>query len=77
MVACSAGLKRGAAARVSTGSYGMYEVDEKDQVVELEGVPQSSVGAPIPVLISEEGKLVLAFYLQNAPEGWDATRYAS
>ena len=51
----------------------MYEVDEKDQVVELEGVPQSSVGAPIPVLISEEGKVVLAFYLQNTPEGWDGT----
>lgn len=51
----------------------MYEVDEKDQVVELEDVPQSSIGAPIPVLISEEGKVVLAFYLKNTPVGWDGT----
>ena len=64
--------------RVRTGSgraqglKRMYEVDEKDHVVELEGV-QSSVGAPIPVLISEDGKVVLAFYLQNTPDGWDGT----
>ena len=28
----------------------MYSVDEKDQVVELKTIPQSSVGAPRPVV---------------------------
>jgi hypothetical protein len=27
----------------------MYDVDENDRVVALEGIPQSSVGAPEPV----------------------------
>lgn len=49
----------------------MYEVDERDKVVEWVGVPQSSVGAPIPLVLSDERKVVLAFYLQHAPEGWD------
>lgn len=51
----------------------MYVVDEKDQIVELDGMPQSSVGAPHPVVLSDEGKVVLAFYLQNTPEDWDRT----
>lgn len=51
----------------------MYTVDEKDRVVELEAVPQSSVGAPHPVVVSDEGKAVLAFYLQDIPEDWDGT----
>lgn len=51
----------------------MYEVDDRDKVVKLEGVPQSSVGAPIPVVLSDEGKVVLAFYLQDTPEDWDGT----
>jgi hypothetical protein len=51
----------------------MYQVDEKDQVVELQSVPQSSVGAPNPVMLSDERNLVMAFYLQDTPENWDGT----
>ncbi len=43
----------------------MYEVDERDRVVSLPDLPQSSVGAPIPVLLSDEFTLVIAFYLQG------------
>jgi hypothetical protein len=41
----------------------MYEVDERDRVVPLEGVPQSSVGAPIPFLIADESRVILAYYM--------------
>jgi len=37
----------------------MYEVDLKDRVVELEGVPQSSVGAPIPVVLAGEHDVMI------------------
>jgi len=51
----------------------MYTVDRKDEVVELSDVPQSSVGAPIPLVLSDEGKVILAYYLQDTPDGWDGT----
>jgi hypothetical protein len=44
----------------------MYEVDEKDVVRELVGVPRSSVGAPIPLVIADEHRVVLAYYLQES-----------
>ena len=49
----------------------MYSIDEKDRVVELSDVPQSSVGAPCPVLFATEHDLHLAYYLQNTPSDWD------
>ena len=51
----------------------MYTVDEKDRVIPIKGIPQSSVGAPIPIVLSDEFVTVVAFYLQNTPEGWDGT----
>ena len=51
----------------------MYQVDEKDEVVSMTNVPQSSVGAPIPMVLSDERKVILAFYLQDTPEHWDGT----
>jgi hypothetical protein len=51
----------------------MYQVDEQDRVVVLENVPQSSVGAPTPIVLSDEGKTVIAFHLQDTPENWDGT----
>jgi hypothetical protein len=51
----------------------MYEVDEQDVVVELEDVPQSDVGAPQPIVLSDEHKVLLAFRIQDTPEGWDGT----
>jgi len=51
----------------------MYEVDDKDQVIELNDVPQSSVGAPNPVVLAGEHDVLLTYYLEDAPEGWDGT----
>jgi hypothetical protein len=51
----------------------MYDVDKRDHVVELMNVPQSSVGAPIPFVMSDEHRLVLAYYIEDAPENWDGS----
>src|SRR5262249_50281077 len=48
----------------------MYQPDEKDSVEILDGVPQSSIGAPIPILLADEQHVVLAYYLENTPAGW-------
>lgn len=49
----------------------MYEVDEKDRVVTLEGIPQSSVGAPLPLVIANEQRVVLAYYIETTDPSWD------
>ena len=49
----------------------MYEVDGLDRVSELNNVPQSSVGAPIPIVLAGEHDVLLTYYLQNTTEGWD------
>ena len=49
----------------------MYEVDEKDRVATLEGIPQSSVGAPIPLVIANEQRVVLAYYMDSTDPTWD------
>lgn len=51
----------------------MYSVDKKDRVIPLTDIPQSSVGAPLPIVLSNEHVTVVAFYLQNVPAGWDGT----
>ena len=51
----------------------MYPVDRRDRVVELIGVPQSSVGAPLPIVMSDEHRLLLAYIVQDTPVGWDGT----
>ena len=51
----------------------MYEVDERDEVVPLEGVPQSSIGAPIPFVIADEHRTVLAYCLENGSPDWDGS----
>lgn len=52
----------------------MYTVDEKDRVIALEDFPQSSVGAPVPIIVSDEFTTAVAFYLQDTPEDWDGTQ---
>ena len=48
----------------------MYEIDERDKVHKLLGVPQSSVGAPIPLVVSDELRTVLAYYVEDGSEAW-------
>jgi len=50
----------------------MYEVDDRDEVHELDDVPQSSTGAPVPLVISDESRVVLAYYLDDTESDWDA-----
>ena len=50
----------------------MYDVDSNDSVRELDGVPQSSVGAPVPLVVSDEHRAVVAYYLEDVPPGWDS-----
>src|SRR5215831_2107088 len=52
----------------------MYDVDDKDQVRELQDMPQSSVGAPLPFICSDEFCVVLAYYVQEDSSGWDGSR---
>jgi hypothetical protein len=50
----------------------------RDQVVELRDAPQSSVGAPLPRILAEEGTAVLACVVEtNDPEGWRGYASAS
>ncbi|MEP0006231.1 MAG: hypothetical protein ABJ387_03155 [Balneola sp.] len=43
----------------------------EDIVNEIDTLPQSSVGAPIPFVIASESYVVLFYYLQNTPPDWD------
>ena len=51
----------------------MYRVDDSDLVIELDDIPQSSVGAPIPVVLAGEHSVGVFFYAENAPGEWDGT----
>ena len=51
----------------------MYDVDDQDRVIELTALPQSSVGAPCPVVLSDEHTTTVAFYLQETPDDMDGT----
>lgn len=51
----------------------MYEIDQKDRVEELTEIPQSSIGAPIPVVLASEYKVAVAYYCENRDEDWDGS----
>lgn len=48
----------------------MYQVDDKDRVEVLLDVLQSSVGAPIPIVLADEHRVVLAYYMEKMPAHW-------
>jgi hypothetical protein len=50
----------------------MYSIDDRDRVVELRGLPQSSVGAPCPVVVASEHELIVTYLVESTPPGWDA-----
>jgi len=52
---------------------GTYTVDERDTVQPLAEFPQSSVGAPTPIVIASEQALFVAFYLEQRDPNWDGT----
>ena len=49
----------------------MYSVDERDKVVELKHVPQSSVGSPSPVVLSDEFRVLLLYMVDRPLPNWD------
>jgi hypothetical protein len=51
----------------------MYTIDENDILEKIEDLPQSSIGAPIPMICCDEHTLYLAYYIQNTPDNWDGT----
>ena len=51
----------------------MYTVDDLDTVVQRIDAPQSSIGAPCPMVLSGEHHLHLAYYLEEAVAGWDGS----
>lgn len=57
----------------SRNEAGAYAVDEHDTVQVLKDIPQSSVGAPMPIVIASEHSLSVAFLLQRHDPAWDGT----
>lgn len=51
----------------------MYQVDQNDEVHELSGIPQSSIGAPIPAVVAGESTVVVFFYAQRVEPDWNGT----
>src|SRR5262245_3693714 len=51
----------------------MYAVTRSDRVRELAELPQSSIGAPCPMILAGEHSLRIAYYLEEREEGWDGT----
>lgn len=51
----------------------MYAVDKRDTVIELKDVPQSSVGAPLPFVLSDEFRILLAYIVQESSADWNET----
>ncbi len=45
----------------------------KDTVHALNDIPQSSVGAPCPMVVADEHHLSVIYYVQDTPEGWDGS----
>ena len=45
----------------------MYSVDNQDRVLPLNDVPHSDVGAPSPIVLSDERVTLLAYIVQSEP----------
>jgi hypothetical protein len=49
----------------------MDKVDEKDRILHAKGIPQSSVGAPLSLIVANEQRVVLAYYAESIDPSWD------
>jgi hypothetical protein len=50
----------------------MYEIDELDELYEIKDLPQSSLGALIPMIARDEHVIYLTYYVENVSEDLDA-----
>jgi hypothetical protein len=51
----------------------MYTVDARDRVLRLPDVPQSSPGAPCPLVLASEGEVFVLYHRHFVEPGWDGT----
>lgn len=51
----------------------MFGARSQDQVHELRGAPQSSVGAPMPVVLADERRVLVVYLTQEHDPDWDGT----
>jgi hypothetical protein len=51
----------------------MYTVDGKVTVRKLDNLPQSSIGAPLPVVLSDEHSTLVAYIMEERDPNWDGT----
>ncbi len=51
----------------------MYRIGYRDRVQELTDVPQSDVGAPLPVVLANEHCVLLAYLVSEPDLNWDGT----
>jgi hypothetical protein len=51
----------------------VYEVDDRDTVVELLDVPSPDIGAPLPHLICDEHHVLLAYLINEPDPAWDGS----
>ena len=51
----------------------MYTVDRRDRVTKLRNVPQSSVGAPLPVVIADDYRVLVAYRVETIDPSWDGS----
>lgn len=49
----------------------MYEIDQFDRVIPLSGVPRPDIGTPLPVVVSDEQHLLLAYIALQRDPAWD------
>ena len=51
----------------------MYKIDDRDTVQKISDLPQSSVGAPVPMVVESEESTFVAYYVQQSDPDWDGT----
>jgi hypothetical protein len=51
----------------------VYEVDDLDQVIKLHDAPKPDVGAPLPHLVCDDGRVILAYLVSEPAPAWDGS----
>ncbi len=51
----------------------MYDVDDRDRVAAVSGVSECDIGAPLPVVLADESRVLLGYLLGVDDPDWDGT----
>ncbi len=51
----------------------MYQVDDLDTVVEITDMPRPDVGAPLPLVLADDYRLLLAYLVSERDPNWDGS----